>query len=193
MINNIFRRLKDRYAASIIAGWTESSDPEKFVHEDIGIAAYLLELWRQQRQQEDWPPDKRQSFVDLGCGNGLLVFILSSEGHPGLGLDLRRRNIWDSFPASVELREQAVEAGLETAWPGKDWLLGNHSDELTPWLPIMAARFEREDVARPSIYYKTLLGLGPATGPSLAVLTASLASTSGGTGGRACSETTWTG
>ena len=25
-------------------------------------------------------------------------------------------------------------------FPDVDWLIGNHSDELTPWIPVMAAR-----------------------------------------------------
>lgn len=35
-------------------------------------------LWEEERALNG--ADKKQSFVDLGCGNGLLVFILSSEG-----------------------------------------------------------------------------------------------------------------
>ena len=27
-----------------------------------------------------------------------------------------------------------------SALPAADWLIGNHSDELTPWIPVMAAR-----------------------------------------------------
>jgi tRNASer (uridine44-2'-O)-methyltransferase len=61
--------LKEKYAANLIANWKESSDAEKSVHEDLGIAAYLSCLWQ----------GKTTSFVDLGCGNGLLVFILTSE------------------------------------------------------------------------------------------------------------------
>jgi tRNASer (uridine44-2'-O)-methyltransferase len=64
-----YARLKERYAEKIIANWQESSDPEKSVHEDLGIAAYLSCLWK----------GKPTTFVDLGCGNGLLVFILTSE------------------------------------------------------------------------------------------------------------------
>lgn len=45
-----------------------------------------------------------QSFVDLGCGNGLLVYILSSEGHPGIGIDLRKRGIWDMYPETTVLQ-----------------------------------------------------------------------------------------
>ena len=31
-----------------------------------------------------------------------------------------------------------TKAGL---FPGTDWLIGNHSDELTPWIPVMAVRY----------------------------------------------------
>lgn len=26
-------------------------------------------------------------------------------------------------------------------FPDTDWLIGNHSDELTPWIPVIAARY----------------------------------------------------
>ena len=42
------------------------------------------------------------------------VYILSSEGHRGVGYDLRRRGIWDWFPVKLDLREQAVTPGLDT-------------------------------------------------------------------------------
>lgn len=28
-------------------------------------------------------------------------------------------------------------------YPDYDWLIGNHSDELTPWIPVIAARYVR--------------------------------------------------
>ena len=28
---------------------------------------------------------------------------------------------------------------LDTRFSGVDWILGNHSDELTPWIPVIAA------------------------------------------------------
>ena len=28
-----------------------------------------------------------------------------------------------------------------TQYPHYDWLIGNHCDELTPWIPLIAARF----------------------------------------------------
>ena len=73
------------------AGGTESTDPSKFIHEDLGIAAYLLLIWKQEALKQ---PIR---FVDLGCGNGLLVYILIKEGHIGTGHDLRARKIWSFF------------------------------------------------------------------------------------------------
>lgn len=84
--------------------------------------------------------DTLQSFVDLGCGNGLLVYILSSEGHRGVGIDLRRRSIWDLFPATTQLREEAIVPSASSLFPDVDWIIGNHSDELSPWIPVIAAR-----------------------------------------------------
>lgn len=83
---------------------------------------------------------KLQSFVDLGCGNGLLVYILSSEGHSGFGIDLRKRKIWDTFPATTILKLQSVVPSNDTVYPDIDWIIGNHSDELSPWIPVIAAR-----------------------------------------------------
>ena len=57
-----YSRLKSKYAGDLISNWKETSDAEKSIHEDIGIAAYLTCIWGQ----------KKISFVDLGCGNGLL-------------------------------------------------------------------------------------------------------------------------
>ena len=127
-----YARIKQKYAAHIITNWAESSDPEKFVHEDLGIAAYIILVWRRHRAGS-------QTFVDLGCGNGLLVYILTMEGHTGVGYDIRRRKIWSWYPDNVRLEEKTIRPGLDTIFPGVDWILGNHSDELTPWIPVFAA------------------------------------------------------
>ena len=92
---------------------------------DIAIASYLLCLFKQ-----------NDSFVDIGCGNGLLVYLLNEEGHTGYGVDLRRRKIWSRFE-NVDLREEAV---LPESTYKVDWILGNHTDELTPWVPVISAR-----------------------------------------------------
>ncbi|KAI4542690.1 hypothetical protein MG293_006816 [Ovis ammon polii] len=132
-----YQALKEKYKA-MVKVWPEVTDPEKFVYEDVAIAAYLLILWEEERAERG--ETARQSFVDLGCGNGLLVHILSSEGHPGRGIDVRRRKIWDMYGPQTRLEESAITPNDKTLFPDVDWLIGNHSDELTPWIPVIAAR-----------------------------------------------------
>lgn len=98
----LYNQLKEKYGAKMINVWPENTDPAKFVYEDVAIATYLLLLWEKEREEKG--TQKLQSFVDLGCGNGLLVYILSNEGHKGMGIDLRRRKIWDLFPQSTHLQ-----------------------------------------------------------------------------------------
>ncbi|XP_039324125.2 putative tRNA (uracil-O(2)-)-methyltransferase isoform X1 [Saimiri boliviensis] len=132
-----YQELKEKYK-EMVKVWPEVTDPEKFVYEDVAIAAYLLVLWEEERAARGLTA--RQSFVDLGCGNGLLVHILSSEGHPGRGIDVRRRKIWDMYGPQTRLEEAAITPNDKTLFPDVDWLIGNHSDELTPWIPVIAAR-----------------------------------------------------
>ncbi|KAK2863141.1 hypothetical protein Q5P01_002674 [Channa striata] len=133
----MYQQLKDKYKA-MVKVWPEVTDPEKFVYEDVAIATYLLVLWAEERAQKGLTT--RQSFVDLGCGNGLLVHILTNEGHPGKGIDVRRRKIWDMYGPQTLLEEEAITPSESFLFPGTDWLIGNHSDELTPWIPVIAAR-----------------------------------------------------
>ncbi|KAI4482997.1 hypothetical protein M0802_013521 [Mischocyttarus mexicanus] len=133
----LYTELKLKYGTPMVKAWPENTDPSKFVYEDIAIATYLILLWENERNQSG--SKKLQSFVDLGCGNGLLVYILSSEGYPGLGIDLRARKIWDHFPKSTRLEVQTIIPST-SLFPDIDWLIGNHSDELTPWIPVIAAR-----------------------------------------------------
>lgn len=98
----LYNRLKEKYGTRMVNTWPENTDPAKYVYEDVAIATYLLLLWEKERQEKGI--QELQTFVDLGCGNGLLVYILSSEGHSGTGIDLRRRKIWDLFPESTRLQ-----------------------------------------------------------------------------------------
>lgn len=136
--SKVHAQLKIKYADKFVKTWTESTDPQKYVYEDISIAAYLIVLWEEERERKHLI--NKQSFVDLGCGNGLLVHILSSEGHPGKGIDLRRRKIWDLYGHSTILEENTIIPGKTGLTEDYDWLIGNHSDELTPWIPVMAFR-----------------------------------------------------
>ncbi|XP_044040647.1 probable tRNA (uracil-O(2)-)-methyltransferase [Siniperca chuatsi] len=133
----MYQQLKEKYKA-MVKVWPEVTDPEKFVYEDVAIATYLLVLWAEERAEKGLAA--RQSFVDLGCGNGLLVHILANEGHPGKGIDVRRRKIWDMYGPQTLLEEKAITPSESFLFPGTDWLIGNHSDELTPWIPVIAAR-----------------------------------------------------
>ena len=40
-----YNYLKEKYGKDLVADWPEVTDPQKFVYEDVAIAAYLLVLW----------------------------------------------------------------------------------------------------------------------------------------------------
>lgn len=136
--NNLYKHLKNKHVETVMKMWTnagESTDPLKFIHEDLAIAAYLICLW----QNEENFNGSFQAFADLGCGNGLLVYILQQEGFHGYGYDIRARKLWSQFPSSTNLIEEPIDP-LKFKLPSEvNWLIGNHSDELSPWLPVCAA------------------------------------------------------
>lgn len=138
---SIFRRLKKRYGLHWCKVWHEhaETDPVKFVYEEMSIAAYLIALFERER------PEKKQTFVDLGCGNGFLTYLLLEEGYTGTGIDIFSRDLWDAYPAHVRERLKAEKLDPETyvVPDDVDWIIGNHSDELTPWIPAIAARSQR--------------------------------------------------
>jgi len=91
-VQNTYATLKQKYARRLIETWAEVTDPEKHVFEDLSIAAFLIELWADMYSQSSFP-----GFVDIGCGNGLLVYILTQEGFSGWGFDARRRKSWARY------------------------------------------------------------------------------------------------
>ncbi|XP_013146319.1 PREDICTED: probable tRNA (uracil-O(2)-)-methyltransferase [Papilio polytes] len=131
-----YNSLKLKYGKAMVEIWPESTDPTKFVFEDVAIATYLLLLWD---NNHDNASKKPVTFVDIGCGNGLLVYILTKEGHKGLGVDVRKRKIWDMYD-NIQLEEKTVTPENIEDFKAFDWIIGNHSDELTPWIPVMASR-----------------------------------------------------
>ncbi|MBN3300663.1 TRM44 methyltransferase, partial [Amia calva] len=135
--SHLYQKLKEKYK-EMVKVWPEVTDPEKFVYEDVAIATYLLVLWEEERAEKGLT--EKQSFVDLGCGNGLLVHILSNEGHSGSGIDVRKRKIWDMYGPQTNLKECTITPSDSFLFPETDWLIGNHSDELTPWIPVISAR-----------------------------------------------------
>ncbi|XP_030559221.1 probable tRNA (uracil-O(2)-)-methyltransferase [Drosophila novamexicana] len=141
MYSELYKKLKQKHAQRLLQCWqtaNESTDPLKFIYEDLAIAAYLITLWNCTQSQPT-------AFADLGCGNGLLVHVLNAEGYKGYGYDVRRRKLWSLYPAqtNASLIEQTVEPNsFSLDYPDIDWLIGNHSDELSPWLPVLAARLK---------------------------------------------------
>ncbi|KFH73640.1 hypothetical protein MVEG_00855 [Podila verticillata NRRL 6337] len=159
-----YARMKDRYAQKWVQDWPEKTDARKFVFEDIAIAAWLVVLWELEREEEikkrlkdvgDEPLEKEktekeegkdeavtprmQTFVDLGCGNGLLTHILNEEGHPGKGIDIVSRKVWEVYGPGTQLEAKTIIPN-ETTFENVDWIIGNHADELAPWVPIIASR-----------------------------------------------------
>lgn len=188
--------LKKKYSKTLVDNWVESTDPRKHVFEDIAIAAFLIELWSKIYK------DKNEfEFRDLGCGNGLLVHILVTEGYKGIGIDARARKSWKIYPEEVQnrLKEQVIipsvllrphpavrnlaphltdngrvfqvpisngskfirEGGVDVPvvayyssasllqssnvntaqFPKNTFIIGNHSDELTCWIPLLGYPF----------------------------------------------------
>lgn len=161
--------LKQKYANTIVQNWVESTDPRKHVFEDLSIAAFLIELWNQMFKSK-----QAFQFLDLGCGNGLLVHILISEGFQGEGIDARTRKSWATYSEHVQshLHQQVVvpkhiirDEDLKRTYidsegcshhyeellkdpgvnlldlPANTFIIGNHPDELTMWIPLLGRPF----------------------------------------------------
>ncbi|XP_061389472.1 probable tRNA (uracil-O(2)-)-methyltransferase [Musca vetustissima] len=138
--NSLYNEFKKKYGERAMTLWNEakeSTDPLKFIYEDLAIAAYLIALW-----QSDTLSHSPTAFADLGCGNGLLVYILNEEGYAGYGYDVRSRKIWSFYPPNVvnNLKEETIDPSTFRLPPDVDWIIGNHSDELSPWIPVLAGR-----------------------------------------------------
>ncbi|RKF58759.1 tRNA -methyltransferase [Erysiphe neolycopersici] len=191
ILQNTYSRLKSKYSKKLIENWVESTDPVKHVFEDLGIAAFLIELWNEIYKDRKFP-----GFVDIGCGNGLLVHILREEGYTGWGFDARYRKSWSTYnksdqanlkemvliPFLIESSASIVSEANDTVkieassssnylcsleciegsnipelpsleqikrnnpklefhsgiFPTNTFVISNHSDELTPWTPLLA-------------------------------------------------------
>ncbi|ABN67778.2 predicted protein [Scheffersomyces stipitis CBS 6054] len=194
---NRYISLKKKYSSKLVNQWCESTDPKKHVFEDLAIAAFLIEFWSLK-----YKDSHSFEFRDLGCGNGLLVYILINEGYRGIGIDARARKSWAIYPKEVQdcLKEQVIIPSIllrphpavsriaphvtdngryyqvavqgETAsqssevmapggiayyssssllsspqvcttddFPKDTFIIGNHSDELTCWIPLLGYSF----------------------------------------------------
>ncbi|KAM9991129.1 hypothetical protein ACTFIZ_004543 [Dictyostelium cf. discoideum] len=144
---SMYEEMKQRYK-NMEDGWKEvtQTDPQKFIYEDVAIAAYLICIWRKENQENGKSPNKpTQRFIDIGCGNGLLVYILNKEGYDGIGIDIRSRKIWAKYDDHVQknLIEEAI-LPKDTTFEQYDWIIGNHSDELTPWVPYITSKLPNQ-------------------------------------------------
>ncbi|KIN04404.1 hypothetical protein OIDMADRAFT_156320 [Oidiodendron maius Zn] len=97
IVQNTYSRLKAKYARALLSSWVECTDPSKHVYEDLSIAAFLIELWAEMYKDTKFP-----GFVDIGCGNGLLVHILLEEGYNGWGFDARKRKSWATYNSMTQ-------------------------------------------------------------------------------------------
>lgn len=196
--------LKGKYAKHLMENWVEQTPAQKHVFEDLGIAAFLIELWTDMYggKREDTSPGASNSldlkaielnneeieiqtennrrkkaqqmfpgFVDIGCGNGILVWILHQEGWQGWGFDARRRKTWDMLESDLgasKLQEMLlipevlnVSGNQEDVaspsdatshngiFPTGTFIISNHADELTTWTPILAFLSESPFIAIP--------------------------------------------
>ncbi|KAJ4364218.1 tRNA(Ser) Um(44) 2'-O-methyltransferase [Ascochyta clinopodiicola] len=172
--------LKGKYAKGLIEAWVEQTPPSKHVFEDLGIGAFLMELWVDMYGDEELVGEQRREaaqkkfpgFVDIGCGNGLLVYILNEEGWRGWGFDARRRKTWDTFPdvyaqrlkemllipavlnthqvsSGEEKTETSSPASHDGVFPAGTFIVSNHADELTPWTPLLASLSSSPFIAIP--------------------------------------------
>jgi tRNASer (uridine44-2'-O)-methyltransferase len=111
---NTYTRLKATYAKVLINDWVEQTDPAKHVFEDLGIAAFLIELWKEMYtfpSATEKPEGEQEAagnkkppfpgFIDIGCGNGVLTSVLIQEGYEGWGFDARKRMTWAASPPTV--------------------------------------------------------------------------------------------
>lgn len=116
LFQDVYLNLKLRWASFLCKEWKEKTNPEKHVHEDLAVCAWLMLFWRSKfgrptfgddekigLRDRPWLSDTRAwgrprgGFVDVGCGNGLLVWLLNNEGYTGHGFDLRPRKSWELF------------------------------------------------------------------------------------------------
>ncbi|KAJ5708563.1 DUF1613-domain-containing protein [Penicillium malachiteum] len=164
VVRNTYSRLKNQYEKGLCDKWLDRTEPVNHIFQDLTIAAFLIELWRDtygakptsESSSETTNLTQFPGFVDIACGNGVVVYVLLMEGYSGWGFDAHRRDTWRYFPASVQERlEEKIlipkpfmdvvgsqEIGMEIStadFPPGTFVISNHADELTVWTPLLAA------------------------------------------------------
>ena len=144
---DLYGKLKAKYKHWVSKWEAMGTDPQKHVFEDVAIATFLMLLWKQSPLTGN-----SKQFVDLGCGNGFLTHILTNEGYNGYGIDLWKRKQWEMFP-EAKLIERAIDCPHEV-FDDVEWIVGNHPDELTLWIPIMAAKADCKFIIIPCCFHQ---------------------------------------
>ncbi|KAF8318644.1 DUF1613-domain-containing protein, partial [Clavulina sp. PMI_390] len=166
---DLYMVMRDKFK-DIADTWHEATDASKHVFEDISIATFLMLLWKHTYPPIDHPSLDPESvtqegsqplwstwgrppggFLDFGCGNGLLVHILLECGYEGLGVDLRARKSWPHYPPRTQenLHLYAFDPTEEALNELGRFIIGNHADELQPWVPVLAALTDAEYLSIP--------------------------------------------
>ncbi|MCJ1447631.1 MAG: tRNA(Ser) Um(44) 2'-O-methyltransferase [Stictis urceolatum] len=111
-VQDAYTDLKAKHAKRLCDSWVEKTEPTKHVFEDLSIAAFLIELWKDMYAPLNSKPSSSSlppfpGFVDIGCGNGVLTEVLLLSGYKGAGYDARRRKTWSilSPKAQAHLQE----------------------------------------------------------------------------------------
>lgn len=163
-VRNTYNRLKSLFADDLCQRWVEKTELSKNIFDDLMIAAFLIELWRgmygvtpasETQCQNQVNEPHFPGFVDIACGNGVLVYVLLMEGYQGCGFDARQRQTWSIFPDWVQARlqemvyipkpfapfihEDIITSTFTGDFPRDTFVISNHADELTIWTPLMAA------------------------------------------------------
>eukprot|EP01128_Nolandella_sp_AFSM9_P003382 TRINITY_DN1450_c1_g1_i1.p1 TRINITY_DN1450_c1_g1~~TRINITY_DN1450_c1_g1_i1.p1 ORF type:complete len:418 (-),score=56.01 TRINITY_DN1450_c1_g1_i1:38-1291(-) len=143
VFQSIYSRLLPKFIVQLVVQLQGNLNPltlRSAIEKDIAIAALLIGLFEE--EYKDKKLTKKQSFLDLGCGLGVVTHILTEEGYPGRGIDIRSHPSWEQYPPSVSLvvKELVVDdfrthtSLRQDDGQPYDWLIGNRSDELTPWI-----------------------------------------------------------
>ncbi|KAF7352279.1 DUF1613-domain-containing protein [Mycena venus] len=154
---DLYLIMRERFKG-LVDTWAESTDPLKHVFEASRHSSsfsgktptprllLLMSLQKSRGAAGDVPPEG-SSTSDVATAS--LTHILLSCGYAGLGIDLRARVSWQTYPTHTQahLRVDAFDphivlavgaANMYTA-PGQ-FIIANHADELTPWTPLLATR-----------------------------------------------------
>ncbi|CAG8428903.1 unnamed protein product [Penicillium salamii] len=158
-IQNTYERLRFTYEKDLRQSWAEQLESPNQILEQLSVAACLIELWKIMYKTDTQSVPTLPKFVDIACGNGILVYVLCMEGYECSGYDACHRRSWDTFPPEIQsclhekviipkpfldvLDTQEIEIdlgiGVESGLFPDTFIISDHADELTVWTPILAA------------------------------------------------------